>query len=118
MIASGVNSYAKVYAENNGYQWKEPVKEPILELLFDEDTLESIDIRLLVNRVSTYTFGDVTMEQKVDFGDAFVVLKMAANLLERNATEESATDVNGDGKVDSSDALLILKYVAQLIEDF
>lgn len=83
-----------------------------------KDTSESIDIRLFVNGVSAYTFGDVTMDQKIDSGDALVVLKMAANLLEGNATEESAADVNGDGKVDSSDALLILKYAAQLIEDF
>ncbi len=83
-----------------------------------KDTSENIDIRLFVNGVSAYTFGDVTMDQKIDSGDALVVLKMAANLLEGNTTEESAADVNGDGRVDSSDALLILKYAAQLIEDF
>ena len=57
--------------------------------------------------------GDVNDDGEVDNGDALLVLKYDAGVVDEIS---DLGDVNGDGEIDNSDALQILKYDAGIID--
>ncbi|HXK77154.1 MAG TPA: dockerin type I domain-containing protein [Oscillospiraceae bacterium] len=65
---------------------------------------------------SDVIYGDVNGDETVDSGDAVLILKYAAQLIDESGLAvPAAADVNSDGTIDSGDAVLILKYAAQLL---
>ncbi|HIC68663.1 MAG TPA: hypothetical protein EYO90_03940, partial [Candidatus Latescibacteria bacterium] len=62
--------------------------------------------------------GDVNNDQRVDAGDAILVLRHAVRLSALTQEQQKLGDVNKDGKVDAGDAILILRFGVGLIEVF
>lgn len=56
--------------------------------------------------------GDANGDGTVNTGDAVLVLKAAASMVELTETQAKAADINGDGIVNTGDAVGILKHVA------
>ena len=67
----------------------------------------SADLRVVLR-------GDVTMDGKVDVGDAIVILRRIVGLVQLSEIQKSAADMNEDGKIDVSDAILLLRCIVGL----
>lgn len=63
-------------------------------------------------------YGDVNCDNKVNSGDALIVLQCSTDIISLSSDQKMAADVNGDGKVNSTDALLILNYSVKNIDSF
>ena len=66
----------------------------------------------------TVTLGDVNGDGIVNTGDAVMILRFAAGLVQFDETQTKAADTTGDGNVNTGDAVLILRLAAGLIEEF
>ena len=62
--------------------------------------------------------GYVDDNEKIDAGDALLILKSAAKMVELNEIQRLAADVTKNGKIDAQDALLVLKYAAKIVDHF
>ncbi|MBQ9949813.1 MAG: choice-of-anchor J domain-containing protein [Clostridia bacterium] len=62
--------------------------------------------------------GDVTGDDVVNTGDAVLILRSAAGLIELTEAQLAAADTAADGKVNTGDAVAILKYSAGIITEF
>lgn len=62
--------------------------------------------------------GDVNDDETVDIGDALMVARYDAGLIELDDAHRIAGDVNGNGETDIADALMIARYDAGLITSF
>lgn len=69
-----------------------------------------------------YMLGDVDGDNVIDAGDALMVLKYEAQLIELSETQKLAANVTapwkGDSNIDAGDALRILLYEAGLIKSW
>ena len=79
------------------------------------DDLESCTITAQFGAFST---GDVNMDGTVNTGDAVVVLKHSAEIIQLSDEQKVLADCNHDGNVNTGDAVLILKYAAGMITAF
>ena len=61
--------------------------------------------------------GDINMDGVISVGDATLVQKAAAEMVDLNANQTIAADCNGDKVVSIADATLIQKYAAEFNED-
>lgn len=62
--------------------------------------------------------GDVNGNNKVDLGDAQLVLKSALKITTLDSAKSKKADVNVDGQVNLTDAQLVLKYALKIINSF
>ena len=62
--------------------------------------------------------GDVNGDDRIDSGDAIVILRSAAGLDSLAQCLLGTGDVNCDGNLDSGDAILVLRYAVGLIDVF
>jgi hypothetical protein len=69
-------------------------------------------------RFDDYKLGDVNGNGIVNTGDAVVVLKYSAEMIQLSKEQKEIADVNGDNTVNTADAVLILKYAAGMITAF
>ncbi|MEG1835340.1 MAG: dockerin type I repeat-containing protein [Oscillospiraceae bacterium] len=65
---------------------------------------------------SSHILGDVSGDGRVSSGDAVLVLRYEAQLIQLSPEQIVAADVTADGRVSSGDAIKILRYEAQLID--
>lgn len=70
------------------------------------------------NPSKIYYYGDVTLDETIDAGDALAALKNAVGKLELEEIPLKAADVDGSESVDSVDALWMLKYSVKKVTEF
>ena len=76
------------------------------------DELESCTITAMFGKIQ---LGDVNMDGIVNTGDAVVILKHSAEMIQLSDEQKVLADCNHDGNVNTGDAVLILKYAAGMI---
>lgn len=79
------------------------------------DELESCTVTAMFGKMQ---LGDVNMDGTVNTGDAVVVLKHSAEMIQLTEEQKKFADTNHDGTVNTGDAVLILKYAAGMITTF
>ena len=62
-----------------------------------------------------FVLGDVNNDGTVDAGDAVLISRYDAGMVDLNSSQLKAGDVNGDGTVDAGDAVLISRYDAGFV---
>jgi len=63
-----------------------------------------------------YVLGDVNGVNGIDIGDAMLLLRYVAGLVEEDALVLEAAELNGVTGIDIGDAMLLLRYVAGLVD--
>lgn len=82
---------------------------------------EVFDVTVVVDGDTTLSYsvefftlnftGDINSNDKVDVGDATLLLRYIVGLVDENALDLYSADVNGDGRVNTGDAAYILAYI-------
>ena len=75
-------------------------------------------VNLQVGVGSVINPGDVDGDGTISAGDAILVLRFAADLMQPTAQQSGIADVDGDGAISAGDAILVLRKAAGLIESF
>ena len=64
-----------------------------------------------------FVLGDINNDGTVDAGDAVLISRYDAGMVDLNLSQLKAGDVNGDGTVDAGDAVLISRYDAGFVNE-
>ena len=85
------------------------------EKTLSTDGMQSCNITA---KFGSFATGDVNFDDTVNTGDAVVILKHSAEIIQLSDEQKTLADCNHDGKVNTGDAVLILKYAAGMITEF
>ncbi|MBC8234289.1 T9SS type A sorting domain-containing protein [bacterium] len=116
---SGEGTLAVIYFEVLNDLAEETESEITLEAgKFVNPNAEAIPVTIEGGKIiltpSDVIMGDVNGDGRVKSNDAFLTLKIAANLIEPTEKQFEAADMNGDKKIKSNDAFLVLRKAAGL----
>lgn len=87
-------------------------------LISDDGTLTSLTPAGTFKYYAAYILGDASGDNYIKVGDATLVLRYCAELIDKTGLNVDAADTSGDGFVKVGDATLILRYCAELISEF
>ena len=110
------NDAMRVYAARAAFNDLSPIQQnavPAATVQKLQAAVEAVQALLAVG-----TYGDLNGDEKVDAGDALLVLKAAVGKTELTDAQKELADVNGDNAIDAKDALLILKKAVGKIDKF
>ena len=85
-------------------------------VFFAEDETSHTRLYLFERSRSTGVMGDLNMDGKVNTGDAVMILKASAGIVNLTKDQLANSDTNADSRLNTGDAVYILRYVVGICD--